>query len=250
MLSTSPLGQFLQTCRSRANPHDRGLPTYPGRRRVAGLRREELAQLAGVSVSYYTSLEQGRAGNVSPDVLHAVAGGLGLDQYQEAHLLDLAAMQRRRPPARPRRTPERVDVDLAELLTTLRGVPALISGRSGDILAWNELGRALFTPHLEADAIQDSKNRPNTARLVFLDPVSRAFFGNWNAKAVAVVAHLHLAAGRHPEDGALAELIGELSIKSPEFARLWAGNDVRPCGVMTLDLRHPTIGSSRSHSSP
>lgn len=175
-------------------------------------------------------------------MLRAIAHGLRLDEFQEAHLLDLAAAQRRRPPARPRRTAERVDADLAGLLQASVAVPALIAGRTGDILAWNGMGHGLFAPHLDPRAIEDVRNRPNTARIVFLDPASRDFFVNWSEKATAMVAHLRMAAGRHPEDAALAELIGELCMKSPEFSRLWAGSDVRPCGVMALHLRHPTVG--------
>jgi hypothetical protein len=196
-----------------------------------------------MSMSYYTSIEQGRARNVSSDVLRSISRALGLDSFQEAHLMDLASLHSRRPALRPTRRTETVDPHLVALMNALPMVPVLISGRTGDILAWNPLGHAVFTPFLHPDSINDRGNRPNTARIVFLDPGSRSFFVNWEQKARAVVAHLRLSAGHDPNDLGLASLIGELCMHSPEFARLWVnGNDVRPCGLMELNLNHPTVG--------
>lgn len=152
---------------------------YPGHRRVSGLRREEVADLAGISVSYYTSLEQGRACNVSPQVLAALAKALGLDNYQETHLRELAALPHRSRHNKLRRSVEQLDANLRSLLDALQGTPALISGRTGNVLAWNAMRHALFAPHLDADAPKDRRNRPNTARLVFLDDRNRDFFINW-----------------------------------------------------------------------
>ncbi len=243
MVHASELSEFLQARRARATPEGRGLLTYAGRRRVAGLRREELAQLAGVSVSYYTSLEQGRAANASPEILRALARALDLDEFEEAHLLDLAETQRRRQTSRRRRSVERVEPHLCSLMDAIPWVPALVTGRRGDILAWNRLGHALFASNLSYHSVENADTRPNVARIVFLDPHSREFFVDWKAKAQAVVAHLRMSAGKHPEDAGFAELVGELSMKSADFAQFWAGHRVRPCGLMTMTLCHPTVGA-------
>ena len=242
MASALTLGEFLQSQRARATPAERGLRTYPGRRRVAGLRRDELAQLAGVSVSYYTSLEQGRAANASPEILGAIARALNLDEFEEAHLRDLAQAQRRSRTTRRRKGPERVDPHLIRLLQLMPEIPAILSGRFGDILAWNPLGHALLGSQFDFAAVDDPRSRPNVYRLIFLDPNQRDFYLDWKSKAQAAVANLRMSAGRHPDDPALAELVGELTMKSNDFAQFWAGHGVKPCGLMTTTVNHPTIG--------
>lgn len=236
------LGDFLYARRSQLRPADVGLKDYGDRRRVAGLRREELALLAGVSASYYTRLEQGQSVGASPEILDAVARALCLDEAERRHLHDLAEAGRRRTPAR-RPRPEQAGATTLQLLSTLESVPALVSGRRADVLAWNRLGHALFAAHVSPDGPQRPPERPNLARMLFLDPHTRALYADWTAKAKAVVANLRMVAGRHPDDTLLTALIGELTVKSPEFAAMWTGHQVRPCDFAKYEMRHPLVGS-------
>ncbi|MFE0132128.1 helix-turn-helix domain-containing protein [Streptomyces sp. NPDC059037] len=238
----SALGAFLQARRSRLRPEDIGLDTYGERRRVPGLRREELALLAGVSASYYARLEQGHSHNASPEVLDAIAQALCLDETERLHLRDLAgaAVRRRRPARRP--PPERVDAPTRTLLDSMPDVPAVVTGRRADVLAWNPLGHALFAGHLDPSAPERSADRPNMARFLFLDAHARDLYLTWESKARAVVANLRYAVGRHPDDALLASLIGELSMKSAEFAKMWADHRVRPCTIAEHKMRHPLVG--------
>ncbi|MFD7258286.1 helix-turn-helix domain-containing protein [Streptomyces sp. NPDC059874] len=238
----SSLGAFLLARRSRLRPEDIGLATYGERRRVQGLRREELALLAGVSASYYARLEQGHAHNASPEVLDAISHALRLDEVERRHLHDLAGSAVRRRPAR-RPPPERVDAATRTLLDSMPDVPAVVTGRRNDILAWNPLGHALFAGHLDATAPDRPADRPNMASLIFLDAHTRDLYASWEDKARAVVAGLRYAAGRHPGDALLAALIGELSMASPEFATMWADHRVRMCTVAEHRMRHPLVGS-------
>lgn len=229
----SELGQFLKSRRTRVRPEDVGLPDS-GRRRVPGLRREELAQLAGVSADYYVRLEQGRGGHPSDGVLDAIGRALSLDDAERAHLYDLAR------PARPRRRPprpERVRPELRLLLDALDRVPAFVLGRRMDVLAWNRLAAALV---VDFGALPPGQR--NTARLVFLDEGMRSTHPEWEEAARETVAHLRLLAGRHPDDPDLAELIGELSMKSEEFRRWWARHDVREKTHGRKRMRHPIVG--------
>ncbi|MEU6761971.1 helix-turn-helix transcriptional regulator [Streptomyces sp. NPDC046853] len=236
------LGDFLYARRSRLRPADVGLRDYGDRRRVSGLRREELALLAGVSASYYTRLEQGQSVGASPEVLDAVARALGLDAAERGHLHDLAGAGRRRAPAHPPR-PEQPGPTTLHLLSTLESVPALVSGRRADVLAWNRLGHALFAAHLSPDSPERAAERPNLARMLFLDPHTRALYADWEAKAKAVVENLRMVAGRHPDDTPLTSLIGELTVKSPEFAAMWADHGVHPCDFASYEMRHPLVGT-------
>jgi transcriptional regulator with XRE-family HTH domain len=239
--TASPLGDFLQAGRARITPERAGLTLYGDHRRVTGLRREEVALLAGVSSSYYTRLEQGQSRNASPQVLDAIASALQLDDTERAHLHSLArASGRRTAPVRP--PTERADPALLELLESMGGVPALVLGRRSDVLAWNGLGHALLAPHLDAESPAHRATRPNMARLVFLDGETRALYRDWPAKCRAVVGNLRLTVGQHPDDPLLAGLIGSLSMASPEFARLWADQRVRPCATAVYELRHPQLG--------
>ncbi|MFD3573331.1 helix-turn-helix domain-containing protein [Streptomyces sp. NPDC058644] len=236
------LGDFLYARRSQLRPADVGLKDYGDRRRVAGLRREELALLAGVSASYYTRLEQGQSVGASPEILDAVARALCLDASERRHLHDLADAGRRRAPAR-RPRPEQAGTTTLHLLSTLESVPALVSGRRTDVLAWNRLGHALFAAHVSPDSPQRVAERPNLARMLFLDPHTRALYADWTAKAKAVVENLRMVAGRHPDDTLLTSLIGELTVKSPEFAAMWTGHQVRPCDFARYEMRHPLVGT-------
>jgi transcriptional regulator with XRE-family HTH domain len=236
------LGEFLQTRRAQLRPEDVGLVTFPGRRRVTGLRREELALLAGVSSSYYSRLEQGQSSNASAEVLDAIAAALRLDEAERRHLHALAAGTRRRGNGR-RAAPERVTGAVRQLMAALGEVPALVLGWRGDVLAWNRPGNALFAGHLDFAGPQVPENRPNMARLVFLDPHTRELYADWQQKARAVVGTLRLASGEHPDDAALAVLIGELSVRSPEFARMWADQRVKSGGEPVYEMRHPLVGA-------
>jgi transcriptional regulator with XRE-family HTH domain len=235
------LSEFLRTRRARLTPADVGLPEFGRRRRVPGLRREELAQLAGVSVAYYTRLEQGNGRNVSVEVLDAISAALKLSDAEHAHLLHLAKprqQQKRRP------TPQRQQVRpaLLELLSAIDSVPAYVWGRRTDVLAWNRTASALFGDW-DARAPQDR----NWARIVFLDPQARNLFADWESKASDVVGQLRMDAGQHANDPALNELIGELSVRSDEFRTMWATHNVKRKTYATMDLVHPLVGAISLH---
>lgn len=217
------------------------MATYGGRRRVPGLRREELALLAGVSASYYARLEQGQATNASPEVLDALSRALRLDAAERRHLSGLAAGPRRPDVRRP--PPERVDPAVHQLVAALGDVPALVLGRRLDVLAWNTAGHALFAGHLEPDSVDRPDRRPNMARLVFLDAHTRDLYVDWPAKARAVVATLRMTSGQHPTDPLLAALVGELAVRSPEFAARWADHRVKAGGTAAYAMRHPLVGT-------
>ncbi|GAB3855811.1 helix-turn-helix domain-containing protein [Dactylosporangium cerinum] len=234
------LGEFLQTRRSQLRPQDAGVTTFGDRRRVPGLRREELALLAGVSASYYSRLEQGHSTNASAEVLDAIAGALRLDDAERRHLHELAAGGR----ARPRRpAPEVVTAELRQLIAALGDVPAVLLGRRSDVLAWNRTGHALFAGHLDPGAPDRPRDRPNLARLVFLDAHTAELYADWPRKARAVVATLRMASGRHPDDPLLAALVGELSVGSADFATMWADHRVKAGGAAVHGMRHPLVGA-------
>ena len=235
------LGEFLRTRRAQLQPADVGLPDFGERRRVPGLRRDELAQLAGVGLSYYTRLEQGSSLNASPEVLEALARALGLDEVERAHLHDLASAPRRTT-ARRRPAPERIGDATRQLVDALGDTPALVLGRRSDVLAWNRTGHALFAGHLDPRISEQPDLRPNMARLVFLDAHTRDLFVDWPKKARNVVGKLRLAAGRHPDDPRLASLIGELTMKSPEFATMWAEHGVRKWALAEYRMHYPVVG--------
>ncbi|MFD1519324.1 helix-turn-helix domain-containing protein [Pseudonocardia yunnanensis] len=229
------LSQFLRTRRARLKPADLGLADYGRRRRVQGLRREELAQLAGISVAYYTRLEQGNARNVSVEVLDAISHALKLSDAEHAHLLHLA-----KPKQHKRRLPlqrQQVRPALLDLLTALEGVPAYVWGRRSDVLAWNRMASAVFGDW-EARAPRDR----NWARIAFLDPVARRLFADWGSKASDVVGHLRWDAGQHADDPLLAELIGELCTQSGDFRTMWTAHDVKRKSHGSMRLMHPLAG--------
>ncbi|MFC4529521.1 helix-turn-helix domain-containing protein [Sphaerisporangium dianthi] len=236
------LGEFLQTRRSQLRPEDVGVVTYGDRRRVPGLRREELALLAGVSASYYSRLEQGQARGASPEVLDALAEALLLDDAERRHLHELAAGTRRGGTGR-RPAPERVGPATRQLIAVLGDVPVVVLGRRSDVLAWNTPGHALFAGHLASDGPDTPRLRPNMARLMFLDAHTRDLYADWNGKARAVVATLRMVSGRRPDDPLLAALVGELTVKSPEFATMWADHRVKAGGDAVYEMRHPLVGA-------
>ncbi|MFJ3900710.1 helix-turn-helix transcriptional regulator [Streptomyces sp. NPDC090025] len=234
---SSELSEFLRTRRARLKPQDVGLPEFGRHRRVPGLRREELAQLAGVSVAYYTRLEQGNGKNVSMEVLDSIARALRLSDTERAHLTHLAkpTVKKRQRAAAAR--PQKVRPGLAHLLEAMETVPAFVLGRRGDILAWNRMSRALF-----GDFDSWEPHERNMARMIFLDPNSRDLYPEWECKAVEVVSVLRLYAGMNPDDQELLSLVGELSVRSEEFRSLWAAHTVTDKGHGSKRVRHPLVG--------
>ena len=230
----SELRDFLRSRRAKITPEEAGLPSQPGTRRVPGLRREEVAQLAGVSVDYYVRLERGRHLNVSASVLDAIARALRLDDLERGHLFRVARPTHTRPRPLP---PQRVRPGLRLLLDGLTDVPALVYGRRMDVLATNDLARALYT---DFEALP-ARGR-NMARLVFLDDHFRTLYADWEGAARGVVASLRLYAGRHPHDPALAELVGELSVQDADFRHWWADHDVFQRTHGTKRYHHPIVG--------
>ena len=228
---------FLTSRRARITPEQAGLPAYGGNRRVAGLRREEVALLAGVSIDYYVRLERGRAPGASASVLEGIARALQLDEAERAHLFDLAraavpaAPQAARRPAR-----QQVRPSVQRILDSM-SAPAYVRNARMDILAASRLGAALFAPVLSSPA-----QPANNARFLFLDPAARAFYPEWERQAQDVVAMLRTEAGRAPQDKALSNLIGELSTRSENFRTWWAAHNVRFHRSGTKRFHHPAVG--------
>lgn len=241
MDAPSELGDFLKSRRAALRPEDVGITPHPTRRRVAGLRREELAMLAGVSITHYTRLEQGRAMSASDAVLDALARTLRLTEDETAHLKDLA-----RPSAASRPAPPRVEhasASARQLLAAMTDVPALVLDRRNDVLAWNALGHALLAGHLPSDSPDSPAGRPNLTRMLFLDEQYRELYTDWDEEAQLAVASLRLVAGRHPDDRRLAELVGQLTVQCDEFASRWARHPVRTCTSGVKRLHHPLVGA-------
>ncbi|MET7952027.1 helix-turn-helix transcriptional regulator [Micromonospora sp. NPDC005324] len=233
------IGEFLRIRRARVRPEDVGVASY-GRRRVAGLRREELARLAGVSVSYYTRIEQGQTDGASPSVLEAIACALELDDHERAYLFQLANATGA--PPRQQRRPERVSPALLSLMSAMDLVPSAVAGRCMDLLAWTPLGHALLAPHVPYSAVDALPTRPNWARLLFTDPHLRELFVDWEDKTWEVVSYLRMQAGKYPHDSRLAGIIGELCLTSRRFDDLWAAQTVRDKVPTLCRMQHPTVG--------
>ncbi|MGA8115856.1 MAG: helix-turn-helix transcriptional regulator, partial [Actinocatenispora sp.] len=238
--ATGGLGEFLRSRRSRLTPEAAGIVSY-GARRVPGLRREELAQLAGVSPTYYTRLEQGQSANASESVIDALARALNLDDDERGHLHDLARPVRavRRRPARP----DTARPGTVQLITAMTGVPAVVMGRRSEVLAWNRLGHALLAGHLDRDAPARPVDRPNLTRMLFLDPHTRELYARWDAEAARAVASLRLVAGRYRDDPELATLVGDLLLRSDEFGALWSRHPVHNCLAGVKQFQHPEVGA-------
>jgi DNA-binding XRE family transcriptional regulator len=235
------LGEFLQSRRAALQPEDVGLVSYGERRRVAGLRREELAQLAGVSVSYYIRLEQGQSQNASDEVLAAIARALRLNDTEWEHLFVLARPWV--PAARRRSACEHVRPGLHQLIRAIGDVPAVVLGRFGDVLAWNRMGHAFLAGHVDPTRADRPGERPNKVRMLFLDAHMRELYVDWDGKARESVAYLRLLAGRHVDDPGLSALVGDLAVHSPEFAQLWAEYSVADCAPAVREFRHPLVGN-------
>ena len=229
--------EFLTTRRAKITPERAGLPAGTSVRRVPGLRREEVAVLAGVSTDWYVRLEKGHIDGVSDDVLDAVARALQLDDAERAHLFNLARAAQPRRASRPRRAQPTVRDSVRRILASMSSAPAFVRNGRLDVLAINTLGEALYAP-----AFADPARPVNFARFCFLDPVSREFYPDWDHVADATVAVLRAEAGRDPFNRALTDLIGELATRSDVFRRGWAGHDVTLHQHGTKHFQHPVVG--------
>ncbi|KQS68261.1 helix-turn-helix transcriptional regulator [Modestobacter sp. Leaf380] len=236
MDNRAEITDFLATRRARLTPEQVGLPTS-GRRRVPGLRREEVAVLAGVSTDWYTRLERGHIAEVSDDVLASVCRALRLDEAERSHLDDLARAAR--PSRAPRRrASQRVRPSVQWMLDAMTGAAAIVPNGSMDLVAANALGRALYSPVYEFAAGRTA----NIARFQFLDPRARDFHEDWPAALSTTVAIMRTAAGRDPHNRALTDLVGELATRSEEFRSRWAGHDVRLHHTGAKTFVHPVVG--------
>lgn len=234
------IGEFLTSRRARLTPADAGLPDYGGRRRVPGLRREEVALLAGMSSEYYKRLERGNAMGVSESVLDGISRALGLDETEKAHLSDLVRAanagthpQRKRPA--PRR--DQVRPGVQQMIDAMTTVPVFIQNGRLDAVATNALGHELFS-----ELFRTQGHPVNAARFTFLDARAQVFYRDWDGGARQTVARLRREAGRSPFDRELTDLIGELSTRSDAFRRLWASHDVREHRSGTKNVHHPVVG--------
>lgn len=228
--------EFLNSRRNRLRPERAGLPAYGGNRRVAGLRREEVALLAGVSVDYYTKLERGDLSGASESVLDALARALQLDEAETAHLFDLSRAAQASPVNRhPRARASVIRPSIQRLLDALTNAPAVVSNSTLDWVGANALGAALFAP-----AMQDAK--PNSARFMFLNPAAVQFYPDWEQGARDLVATMRGIAGRNPYDKRFSDLVGELSTQSELFRKLWAAHNVRFHRSGTKRIHHPAVG--------
>jgi transcriptional regulator with XRE-family HTH domain len=252
-ISSTPLGQasrrtlgdvdnraeireFLASRRAKITPEQVGLPAGGSTRRVPGLRREEVAVLAGVSTEWYVRLEKGHISGVSDDVLGAVARALQLDEAERLHLFDLARAAK--PAGVPRRKASpAVRPSVLRILDSMAATPAFVRNGRLDVLAINPLGRALYAPVFEVTA------RPaNLARFCFLDPRAGEFYPDWDEVASSTVALLRTEAGRDPYNRELTDMIGELATRSEDFRTLWAAHNVRLHQTGTKHFNHPVVG--------
>ncbi|ULN54543.1 helix-turn-helix transcriptional regulator [Mycolicibacillus parakoreensis] len=230
--------EFLTSRRARITPEQAGLETYGGNRRVSGLRREEVAMLAGVSADYYTRLERGSLVGASDSVLHALARALHLDDAERDHLFDLARIDNvARTTKRAPSSRRRIKPVVQQVLDAITEAAADVRNERGDIVAANKLGYALFF-EIHAEEVQP----PNVARYTFLNPSAHDFFVDWDRAATDVVAVLRATVGRNPFDKSLSDLVGELSTRSDEFRVRWAAHNVRRHTTGTKLLRHHVIG--------
>jgi transcriptional regulator with XRE-family HTH domain len=229
---------FLSTRRARITPEQAGLPAYGANRRVKGLRREEVAMLAGVSVDYYIRMERGSLAGASDSVLDALAEALRLDDAERTHLFALAQESGARSTRRKRTAPASVRPAIQQVLDAMTNAPAWVRNGRHDIVAMNQLARALYSP-----VLADPRRPANTTRFVYLQPeVAEEFFVDYNKIAKDAAAMLRLEAGRNPHDKALIELVGELSTRSELFRRRWASHDVKFHRSGQKRLRHPVVG--------
>jgi transcriptional regulator with XRE-family HTH domain len=228
---------FLKSRRDKITPDQAGLPVY-GNRRVAGLRRSEVAMLAGVSVEYYTRLERGNLGGVSDSVLDSLAQALRLDDAERTHLYDLARTANAAP-ARARRRPARpmIRPNVLRMIDAMSSLPATVTNNRFDVLTANALGRALYS-----QMYADPACWANTGRFIFLSPAARRFYTDWERIAKGAVGALRIEAGRNPYDRELSNLIGELSTRSDTFRVLWGAQDVHLFRDGRKRFNHPVVG--------
>ncbi|MEV7831884.1 helix-turn-helix transcriptional regulator [Streptomyces subrutilus] len=238
MSTESDIREFLASRRAKITPQQAGLPAYGGKRRVPGLRREEVALLAGVSIDYYVRLERGHIAGASEDVLDAVANALQLDDAERAHLYDLARAAAKRPNRRGKRARGPLPDSVLRVLASMTDSPAFIRNGRLDILATNPLGRALYAP-LYTD---DAPSPVNIARFQFLNPRGRDFFPDWDDSLNTTVSLLRTEAGRAPHDSDLTGLVGELVTRSEEFRTAWAKHNVRLHHTGRKSFHHPAVG--------
>ena len=231
------MSEFLTSRRARIGPEQAGLPWFGGNRRVPGLRREEVAMLAGVSVDYYTRLERGTATGVSESVLEALARALQLDEAERSHLFDLARSSSATPRRRRRPAPKRLRPSVQRMLDAMTAAPAFVRNGRMDLLAANPLGHAFYSQHF------DSPHRPpNSGRFIFLDARAHDFYVDWEKVATDAVGVLRSEAGRDPYDRDLSDLVGELSTRSEDFRTRWAAHNVRFHDTGTKRFHHPVVG--------
>jgi transcriptional regulator with XRE-family HTH domain len=236
MSNSEEIRDFLASRRARITPEQAGLPAYGSKRRVPGLRREEVALLAGISVEYYTRLERGNARGVSESVLEGIARALQLDEAERAHLIDLMRIATTTRRVR-RPTRQRVRPSVQRILDSMTGTPALVQNGRLDILYANQLGSALLS-----EIFRDPVRPANAARFFFLNPRATEFYVEWESIAHDVVALLRAEAGRDPYDRGVSDLIGELSTRSEEFRVRWAAHDVRFHRTGVKRFHHPVVG--------
>lgn len=229
--------EFLASRRARITPEQAGLPSFGGTRRVAGLRRAEVATLAGVSPDYYTRLERGNLSGVSDSVLDAIARALQLDDAERSHLHDLARAANTSTRTRRRPSKQQIRPGVQSLLDAMTDAPAFVRNGRLDILAANQLGEALYAPAF------DTPDRPvNLARFCFLGPRAEELYPDWDDAANTTVALLRTEAGRDPYDRALIDLVGELATRSDDFRIRWAAHNVRLHHTGVKHFQHPVVG--------
>jgi transcriptional regulator with XRE-family HTH domain len=230
--------EFLISRRERISPAQAGLPAYGGsNRRVKGLRREEVALLAGVSIDYYVRMERGNLAGASDAVLDGIASALQLDEAERAHLFDLARAAQPAPPRQRRSKTSGVTDGIQQFLDAITDAPAWVRNARHDMLAANRLARALYAP-----VLADPRRPANNARFIYLDPAAREFFADWERAADDIAAMLRSEAGSNPHDKQLIELIGELSTRSEEFRSRWAAHNVRFHRTGRKCIHHPVVG--------
>jgi transcriptional regulator with XRE-family HTH domain len=229
------LQEFLTSRRAKITPERAGLPAFGRNRRVTGLRREEVAMLAGISVEYYARLERGNAGGASEEVLLAISDALKLDEAERRHLLDLVGGNRGR--MSRSRSVGAIRPSLRRVVDAMAGSPAFIGNGRLDIIYANVVAQALYSEHL-----RDPIRPANSARFAFLNPLAREFYVDWEHTAHDIVAALRIEAGRNPSDRKLTELIGLLSTRSEDFRQQWARHDVLLHRTGTKTLHHPLVG--------
>jgi transcriptional regulator with XRE-family HTH domain len=237
MDNRSEVREFLVSRRAKITPQQAGLSAYGGNRRVAGLRREEVALLAGVSAEYYARLERGNLSGVSESVLESLVRALQLDEAERAHLFDLARAANTSPRTRRRPTGQQIRPGIQRLLDSMTNAAAYVRNGRLDIVAANRLGRALYAP-----VFHDPVRPVNLARFRFLNPRAHDFYPDWEESAHTTVALLRTEAGRDPYDRALTDLVGELATRSEEFRTLWAAHNVRLHHTGTKNFHHPVVG--------